>query len=128
LPRPDNRNSRQGALSVQVEDDGDIRTIELQGELDLANAALFERELDDALADGSCQVNVDLRRLEFIDSTGIAILVTALRHVNATEKLRFLLSREPGVARVLQMTGVEERLPLADGAALDGTVSASNGG
>jgi hypothetical protein len=53
--------------------------------------------------------------LTFIDSTGIALLISALRRDGAEERLRFLPSQAPAVTRVLQLTGVEDWLPLVDG-------------
>lgn len=103
-------------LTLRVEQDGDTRRIRLAGELDLANAAVLDAELGAALADGSCQVLVDMRELTFIDSTGIAIVVSALGNDGNGKRLRFLPSAAPAVSRVLQLTGVGERLPLLDGA------------
>jgi anti-anti-sigma factor len=113
---PHHNEIRAGMLTIQVEQDGDIRRIRLAGELDLANAPALDAELSTALADGACQVVVDMRELTFIDSTGIAIVVTALGRDSDGRRLRFLPSKAPAVSRVLQLTGVEERLPLLDGA------------
>jgi anti-anti-sigma factor len=114
-----------GMLTLEIESDGDTRCIRLRGELDLASAEALEAELGDALEDGQCQILVDMRELTFIDSTGIAILVAALRDGGEAKRLRFLPSRAPAVSRVMDLTGVGERLPLADGGG-DRPVAASN--
>ncbi len=111
-------------LTLQVEREGDTRRIRLAGELDLANAKALDAELSEALADGQCQVLVDMRELTFIDSTGIAIVVAALSQAGDGKRLRFIPSSAPAVSRVLSLTGVAERLPLVEDA-LDGTHSAS---
>lgn len=103
-----------GMLTLVVEHDGDTRCIRLTGELDLASAGSLDIELGDALADGQCQIVVDMRGLTFIDSTGIAIVVSALGRDIDGSRLRFIPSQAPAVSRVLQLTGVEERLPLAE--------------
>lgn len=112
---PQANEVRAGMLTLAVEREGDTRCIRLRGELDLANAKALEAELGTAFADGQCEILVDMRELTFIDSTGIAIVVAALGH-NGGKRLRFLPSRAPAVSRVLHLTGVEERLPRADGA------------
>jgi anti-anti-sigma factor len=101
-----------GTLVVRTERSGDTRVIALRGELDLANAATAESALRDSLASG-VEVVVDMRELEFIDSTGIAMLVSALDGDGAP-RLRFVPSPSPAVTRVLELTGLAERLPLAD--------------
>jgi anti-anti-sigma factor len=101
-----------GTLVVRTERNGDTRVIALRGELDLANASTAESALQDSLSGGD-EVVVDMRELEFIDSTGIAMLVSALDG-DGEPRLRFVPSSAPAVARVLELTGLAERLPLAD--------------
>jgi anti-sigma B factor antagonist len=107
------RDVRAGMLTVHTVDEGEARVIRLDGELDLANAGALEEVLDEAFANGTGRVVIDMSALTFIDSTGIALLVTALGRDPEAERLRFVPSAEPAVARVLKLTGVEERLPLA---------------
>lgn len=106
------RQIHAGMLTLSARKDGDVRTLGLSGELDLANADSVDSELQAAFADGDCQVVVDMSELTFIDSTGIALLITALAQDPDGRRLRFVPSRAEGVARVLQLTGVDERLPL----------------
>jgi anti-sigma B factor antagonist len=101
-------------LTLRVERDGDNRCIHLAGELDLANTPALDAELGEALADGQCQILVDMRELTFIDSTGIAILVAALSRAGEGKRLRFIPSQAPAVSRVLHLTGIAERLPLGN--------------
>jgi len=55
-----------------------------------------------------------MRELEFIDSTGIALLVAALGRGGSEPKVKFIPSTSPAVTRVLELTGLAERLPLAE--------------
>jgi anti-anti-sigma factor len=60
-------------------------------------------------------VVLDMTGLEFIDSTGIALLVATLSRDDAEDpRVRFVPSAALAVTRVLDLTGVGERLPLAD--------------
>jgi anti-anti-sigma factor len=103
-----------GTLEVRRAREGDRETISLHGELDLANAATADRALNAALEEASSEVVVDLRKLEFIDSTGIALLVTALGRNGSDTRLSFIASESPAVTRVLELTGLAERLPLTE--------------
>ncbi|HEU4706010.1 MAG TPA: STAS domain-containing protein [Solirubrobacterales bacterium] len=99
---------KDGALILrQLRESGRI-CLALHGELDLANAATLETSLGEALASGD-EVVVDLAKLEFLDSTGIALLVSVLQSPGA-ERLSFLPSESTEVHRLLTMTGLEERL------------------
>jgi anti-anti-sigma factor len=106
------REIANGTLEVRTSKVGETHVISLSGELDLANADTAEAALEVSLREER-QVVVDMRELEFIDSTGIALLVAALGHDGGAE-LRFVPSSSPTVNRVLELTGLAERLPLAE--------------
>ena len=82
----------------------------LRGELDLANAALLQGELDSAEIAPAPMVVLDLQQLEFIDSTGLRVLLTA--HERARERgQEFAVTRgSEQVQRLLSITGVNEHL------------------
>jgi len=108
------RDIADGTLVVRTEKQEGAHTIALCGELDLANAATAEAELKASLEADGTEVVVDMRKLEFIDSTGIALLVAALGQDGDESRIRFIPSDSPAVARVLDLTGLAERLPLAE--------------
>ena len=85
----------------------------LAGELDLASGPELEAELAKAAPPETTQVVVDLRELEFMDSTGLSIIVRAHQHLSGTGCELGLVRGSPQVQRLLDLTGVAERLPLA---------------
>lgn len=108
------REIADGTLVVRSVENGESRVIAFAGELDLANAGTAENALESSLADASTPVIVDMRELEFIDSTGIALLVSALSRNEGEARVSFIPSDSPAVTRVLELTGLAERLPLAE--------------
>lgn len=102
-----------GTLSLETTREGDVLTIRLAGELDLAGAPTLEAAIEEAMAEAGCRLVIDFSALTFIDSTGIAILVAAMGDERAAARLGFVPSPAPAVTRVLRLTGVEERMPLA---------------
>jgi anti-sigma B factor antagonist len=107
------REVSAGTLLVRVVESGAGCVITLRGELDLANASAVEDELDAALAKEAA-VTVDLCELEFIDSTGIALLVRAMGRNSDAAELRFVPSEFSAVNKVLELTGVHERMELVE--------------
>lgn len=104
-----------GPFQIENRRAGDDVTLALRGELDLSNAVALDVALEAALSDDSCErVVIDMAELDFIDSTGIAILVRALRRDSGSPRIRFVHGQRLGVTRVLEVTGLEERL-LASG-------------
>lgn len=105
-----------GLLVIQQTSEGERLRIALRGELDLANAESPETILRVALGSGR-SVIVDLAKLEFLDSTGVAMLVAAIRE--GGERLSFLPSEHASVRRLLSLTGLDERMNLAPVAVVD---------
>jgi anti-sigma B factor antagonist len=98
---------KDGLLTVrQTAEEGRV-CVAIEGELDLASVETAESALFTALAGGQ-DVLVDLGGLLFIDSTGISLLVTALR-IKETG-LSFIPSRSTEVRRLFNLTGLDERM------------------
>jgi anti-anti-sigma factor len=91
-----------------------VRTVSVRGELDLSTAPELEGPLDDALASGEGSVLIDLSQCEFIDSTGIALIVRAWQRLDSGENGRTLAicSQNDQVRRVLEITGLELSIPV----------------
>ena len=95
--------------------EGGVRLLEVHGELDLSTAAQLEEPLDDAIQDTDATVLVDLGDCQFIDSTGIALIVRAWQRIdtaagNGGEGSLVLSCQNEQVRRVLEVTGLEHSL------------------
>jgi anti-sigma B factor antagonist len=86
-----------------------------RGELDLASAPELEELLVGPLASGS-HVVLDLRELEFMDSSGVRTLVTAhgtAERANGTLSIVWAASGGP-VDRVIEVSGLDGTLNLVE--------------
>jgi anti-sigma B factor antagonist len=98
---------------VAVVEHGSETVLALSGELDIASSPVLEAELDRNAVRGRLIV-VDLRRLEFIDSTGLGVLVKA-HEKSRDDGYRFAVVQGTGqVQRLLRLTGLADQLPIAD--------------
>jgi anti-sigma B factor antagonist len=102
---------QDGLLTVRSALDGERIRLTLEGEMDLSNVQTVETALEEACSEDR-KVLVDLGPLEFLDSTGISLLVRALGGREAA-RLSFLPSESPTVSRLLNMTGLDQRMPLS---------------
>lgn len=72
----------------------------------------LERELEAPLAAEKARLLIDLSRCEFIDSTGIALIVRSWQTLDGDEHNGFALCGvEHQVKRVLDITGLEQTIP-----------------
>jgi anti-sigma B factor antagonist len=102
----------QGEFQVQVHLEGSTKLISVSGELDLASGPELESELDKVSAPETTLVVVDLRELEFMDSTGLSIIVRAHQRLAETGCELGLVRGSTQVQRLLDLTGVAERVRL----------------
>ncbi len=96
--------------------DGGVEAVTVRGELDMNTAPELEQALERAIADPAAAVMLDLCDCEFIDSTGIALIVRSWQRLDreaGNGKGRFVLcSHNHQVRRLLQITGVESQISL----------------
>ena len=88
----------------------------LEGELDLASVGLLETEIARARDGGQARdgIALDLRELEFMDSSGLrALVMTDTRLREEGLRLRLIRGTEP-VQRVFEITRMTERLDFVD--------------
>jgi anti-anti-sigma factor len=105
--------SMPSGFGVEVATQGEATIIKVSGELDLASSPALEVELERASETGGPVIVVDLARLEFMDSTGLSVLVRAHQRAGQTGQRFGLINGSQQVQRLLTLTGVAERLGLA---------------
>ena len=93
-----------GALEILV-DYGDIPTITLHGEVDFRNMDKVSRAISGLVERGKTAIRVDVRELEFVDSTGLSALVDAARTVLPKGGEITLVSPSAQLVRVLDRCG-----------------------
>ena len=94
-------------LTLETKQDGETAVIVLAGELDLAGASTLERELG-LLQTGA--LVVDLRGLEFMDSSGLRAIVTSAQRAQDAGRRFALIPGAAQVMRVFDITRMRERL------------------
>jgi len=89
--------------------------ISLTGELDLSGAGPLEEEIDRVVeADGIRKVVLDLRELEFMDSSGLRMVALAARRLSAGDRVLVLVRGREAVQRVFAITRMDAHLTFVD--------------
>lgn len=88
--------------------------VRMPAEVDLATAPALRDELLRALNGGAVHLVVDALDVTFMDSSGVNALVRARERAAALDGTLHVVTASPGVRRVLQITGLDERLGLVD--------------
>jgi anti-anti-sigma factor len=90
-----------------------VTIVSLAGELDLASAPTAAAALEDALAAGARRLVLDLRKLEFLDASGVAMLRRVAANDASESEVVVIPSDSPCVSRILAVTGTASLLRLA---------------
>ncbi len=104
----------QSDFRVDVRVEGRAAIIVVTGELDLASSPELEQQLDEVWASDAELLVIDLRELEFMDSTGLSIIVSAHQRLGDSGRKLSVVKGPQQVQRLLDLTGVSERLQLVD--------------
>ena len=92
--------------------DGGVHVFRLRGELDLAGARAFEPILMSA-AEHDDSVVLDCGELTFIDSTGMGLILSALRALGRHGGSLAIACRNPTVLRLFAVTRMDQTIPIA---------------
>lgn len=88
--------------------DSGAHIISVSGEIHVSTAPQFSQRLTSAIESGRTAVVLDLSGLEFIDSTGLSVLLNGLRLVNQKQGRMALACANPTVLRLFQITSLME--------------------
>jgi len=101
-------------FKVETESDGELHTVSVHGELDQGTAPQLRGVLGSAIGDASASVLVDLSECDFIDSTGLSLLVEAKRRLGDEQRGFGVCCPDADVRRLLELTGIDEAVGLFD--------------
>lgn len=114
-------------LTVTSEDLGPFTVVETTGDLDLVSAPVLRTSLESLFRDGRIRLVLDLRGVPFVDSTGLGVLVGALRAVKPHGGDIRIVCTADRVLRVFSITGLDQVFAVYDTpeSAVEATAGAS---
>jgi len=100
-------------FAVQTESSEAVERVRVAGEVDLSVVGELDDEMRRAEATDARKIELDLDQIEFLDAAGIRLLLDLSRRSRRKgTRLRIRAASSPHVRRVLELTGVEEQLPI----------------
>jgi anti-anti-sigma factor len=101
-------------FSVTVSSDGDKATVALRGELDLSGVDRAREAIEQAEAGGATLLVLDLSQLDFIDSTGLEVMLRAARRAHDSGRRLIVARPSRYVRRLLEMTAIDQSLDVVE--------------
>jgi anti-sigma B factor antagonist len=94
----------------------------VSGEVDVATAPRLREQLVQLVNQGNHHLVVDLEGVDFLDSTGLGVLVGALKRVRLQEGELTLVCTQPRIVKVFDITGLSKVFTLHE--SVDSAVAA----
>jgi anti-sigma B factor antagonist len=82
--------------------------VAVAGEIDVYTSPVLQEKLVEILRDGSSTIVLDLSNVTFLDSTGLGVLITALKRCRNADGDLELVTAQPNVLKVLEITGLND--------------------
>jgi anti-sigma B factor antagonist len=101
-------------LDLQVRRQGDHAVLEVAGEIDVYTAPKLREKLIELVNEGSYRLVVDLERVDFLDSTGLGVLVGGLKRVRNHEGSLKLVCTQDKILKIFRITGLTKVFPIHD--------------
>jgi anti-sigma B factor antagonist len=95
-------------LNVYSEEASGFTVIAVGGEIDVYTAPRLRERLIGLVESGSYQLIVDMEGVEFLDSTGLGVLVGGLKRVRAQDGWIDLVCTQSRILRIFRITGLNK--------------------
>lgn len=99
-------------LDIEVERQGDVCVLSLDGEVDVYTSPTLKERLVETVDDGCFNILVDMRDVGFIDSSGLGVLVSGLRRVKENGGTMRLVCTKENILKIFRITGLDKVFPI----------------
>ena len=101
-------------LSLDTRTEGDHTIVSVAGEIDVYTAPKLREALIDLVNGGSYHIVVDVERVEFLDSTGLGVLVGGLKRVRAHNGSLKVVCTQERLLKIFRITGLTKVFSIHD--------------
>ncbi|MDP9443819.1 MAG: anti-sigma factor antagonist [Actinomycetota bacterium] len=101
-------------LSLDTREQGDRTIVEVGGEIDVYTAPKLRERLVDLVNAGNYHLIVDMEQVEFLDSTGLGVLVGGLKRVRTHDGSLQLVCTQERLLKIFRITGLTKVFTIHD--------------
>jgi anti-sigma B factor antagonist len=120
MPEDEPRQAEGGApvdLTLSTRSEGGRTVVEVAGEIDVYTAPKLREQLAELVDSGRYDLVVDMTRVEFLDSTGLGVLVGGLKRVRTHDGSLRLVCTQERILKIFRITGLTKVFPIHDSVA-----------
>ena len=95
-------------LTLATREVDDRIVVEVSGEIDVYTAPKLRDKITELVGDEVYDIVIDLEGVEFLDSTGLGVLVGGLKKVRAHDGSLSLVCTQDRLLKIFQITGLSK--------------------
>ena len=99
-------------LGLDVSESDGQCVLSVRGEVDVYTAPKLRERLIEMVGEGKHRIIVDLEAVDFLDSTGLGVLVGALKRVKAHDGSLSLVCTQDKILKIFKITGLTKVFPI----------------
>lgn len=99
-------------LKIEVDEKDGVVLLKLNGEVDVYTAPKLKSRLVDLVDQGKFKIIVDLEEVDFMDSSGLGVLVGGLKRVRSHDGAIALICTQENILKIFRITGLVKVFPI----------------
>lgn len=88
------------------EPQSDVRILDVEGEVDVYTSQTLKQEITRVVSEGVRYIVLNLSKVEYLDSTGLGLLIGALKRLRENQGNLIIVSPSMRIMRVFEITGL----------------------
>jgi len=92
----------------------DFHVLSVGGEIDVYTAPSLREKIEEVLGDNVTMLAIDLENVGFLDSTGLGVLVGAMKRLNERDGNLVVTCTKPHILKVFEITGLSKVFDIRD--------------
>ena len=101
-------------LDVEAIRENNASVIALRGEIDVYTAPLLRQKIVDLVDEGALNIVVDMERVDFLDSTGLSLLINVDRRLRSEGRRLTVVSGTGAPHRILEISGLGSHIEIVE--------------
>lgn len=95
-------------FAVSTRTEGPFTVVEVSGEVDVYTAPRLREAVVEAIDEGATKLVIDVEQVEFLDSTGVGVMVGALKKVRSAGGTLDIVCTQPRLLKIFDITGLDK--------------------
>lgn len=98
------------SIDINLKNDTDVEfwEVSVDGELDVSTADQFKEYLHKLIDEDVRNIRFDLQNLQYIDSTGLGVMIGILKRIKVENKEIFIKAPKDNVNKIFSITGLDK--------------------